>query len=185
LLSLLGISIICRNQRFDIRSYRICGSLVKFTVIPPPSGVMIDEKKTSGSAFSTPSATPVALLKLRSRPLTNIINCDGPAMPIESGGNEPVSVGPVTPSHCKPIVCEKFGVRTPPAADTEVFLAAPGGICGSNRAAGFCGRFRVPGISNSRLVKVVVRGPLAASAAIMSAVVRLTAVLPAIGVPAI
>lgn len=100
---LLGMSIIVKNQRFVRRSYLICGSLVKLRA-GGDSGVMTDEKNTSVSTFMTPSATPVALLNDRIRPFTSIMNWDGPAAPIESGGNDPVSAGPVTPSHCNPTV---------------------------------------------------------------------------------
>ena len=100
----LGRSSICRNQRLVKRSYRICGSVVVLWTTPFVRGVMTLLKKTSGSASRTPSVRPVFLSKLRSRPLTRMMNWVGPAAPMESGGNAPVSEGPVTPSHCKPIV---------------------------------------------------------------------------------
>src|SRR5689334_14112834 len=75
----LGTSIIWRNQRLVSRSYRICGSLVVLVATVPPTGVATDEKKTSVSTLSTPSAAPVALVKDRSRPFTIMMNCDGPA----------------------------------------------------------------------------------------------------------
>src|SRR5512143_2330806 len=71
-------SIITTNQRCEVRSYRMCGSLV-----PLERTVA---KKLSVVAFRKPSATPVALLYDRIRPLTTAMNCVGPAAPIESGG---------------------------------------------------------------------------------------------------
>src|SRR5205814_6592754 len=64
------------------------GSLVKLF---DAGGVITDWKKTSLSKFSTPSATPVFLLKLRMRPLSAIMNCVGPTVPIVSGGKALVS----------------------------------------------------------------------------------------------
>src|SRR5437773_10544126 len=98
----LGTSMMVRNQRLVRRSYLTFGSLVKLRP-PTGNGDMIDAKKTSVSALTTPSATPVALLKVRTRPLTWTTNCVGPAAPIVSGGKAPVSasVAPV-----------KFGVDT-------------------------------------------------------------------------
>ena len=177
-----------RNQRPDRRSYRICGSLVILTVIPPPKGVMTDWKKTSGSALTTPSATPVALLKVRSRPFIKIKNCDGPTAPIESGGNAPVSVGPVTPSNFNPTVWEKCGPEGAPAAvdvALEILRPSPGGICRSKRAAGAWGRLRRPGISSSRFMKVFFRGPRAAWAVMMSDVRWLIPCSPVAGRPSV
>src|ERR1700738_1096619 len=186
--SLLGRSMMVRNQRLDRRSYRICGSLVILTVIPPPKGVMTDWKKTSGSALTTPSATPVALPKVRSRPFIKIKNCDGPTAPIESGGNAPVSVGPVTPSNFNPTVWEKCGPEGAPAAvdvALEILRPSPGGVCGLNCAPGFCGRCSRPGITNSRLMKTFFRGPCAACAAMMSAVLWLIPDFPIDGEPSV
>src|SRR5438477_1561721 len=96
--------------------------------------------------FNTPSAVPVTLLKLLIRPLTKIMNCDGPTAPIESGGKDPVSVGPVTPSK---VVETTFGAEIVAA----VVLLRPvdaRGHCDTDGAFGSCGRFLRPGISNSR-----------------------------------
>src|SRR4030095_5234918 len=70
------------------------GSLVKLLVT---GGVITELKNTSGFTSSTPSAVPVALSKERIRPLTATMNWDGPAAPIEAGGNAWVasSVAPV------------------------------------------------------------------------------------------
>src|SRR5690349_6223982 len=146
---------------------------------------MTVEKKTSGSASMTPSATPVALLKVRILPLTKITNCDGPAAPIESGGNECVSTGPVTLSHCKPMVWEKFGPVIESALDVSVLLLEAGGNWASNRDAGFWRRCARLGIMNSRLTKLFFFGPVAACSVMMSAIVRLIPFSPATGAPTV
>src|SRR3989442_2389059 len=64
------------------------GSLVKLF---DTGGVIADAKKTSVSTLSTPSATPVVLLKLRIRPLSAMMNWVGPTVPIVSGGKALVS----------------------------------------------------------------------------------------------
>src|SRR5439155_630983 len=88
-----GTSMIWTNQRPESRSYRIRGSLVKFG----ETGVITEAKKLSIVVSRTPSATPLALLNVRSRPLTATTNWLGPTAPIESGGKAPVSasVAPV------------------------------------------------------------------------------------------
>src|SRR2546421_172124 len=103
---------------------------------------MTDAKNTSVSALITPSATPVVLLKVRTRPLTWTTNCVGPAAPIVSGGNAPVSlsVAPV-----------KFGVETVCGASgatvgfaTPLTLRANTGtsltMLGAAAAFGSCGK---------------------------------------------
>ena len=72
--------------------------------ITPVPVVITEAKNASGLTFNTPSATPVVLLKDLSRPLISIMYCVGPTAPILSGGNAPVSVGPVTPLKERPIV---------------------------------------------------------------------------------
>src|SRR2546429_9292813 len=66
---------------------------------------MTELKKTFGLALITPSAMPVILLKVLSRPLTKRKNWEGPTAPMVSGGNAPFSVGPVTALKLRPIVC--------------------------------------------------------------------------------
>jgi hypothetical protein len=92
---------------------------------------------------------------------------------MESGGNEPVSVGPVTPSHCNPTVWAVVEPATFPGADVEALRDMPGGTWGSEHAFGSCGRCSRPGIVNSRLMKTFFRGPFVACATIMSEVRRL------------
>src|SRR5512135_2155584 len=67
------------NQRFEVRSYRTRGEKVGWPFAT-------DAKKTSVSAFSPPSDEPVALSKVRRRPLTPTRNCAGPTAPEVSGG---------------------------------------------------------------------------------------------------
>src|SRR5437016_1978413 len=66
------------------------------------TGVITEAKKTSESALSAPSATPVVLLNERNRPVTANMYCHGPTAPLGSGGNGPSSVsvaaGKVMPS---------------------------------------------------------------------------------------
>ena len=76
-------------------------------VTPPPTGVITEAKNTSGSALMTPSAVP-ALVYERIRPLTNTTNWFGPTVPIESGGNAPVSAS-VGPSNESAAVCTLRG----------------------------------------------------------------------------
>src|SRR5215813_13883802 len=66
-----------------------------------------DEKNTSGSAFTTPSATPVALLKVTRRPFTKTKYCVGPTEPMQSGGNDSVGLTPerVAPVKFVPTTC--------------------------------------------------------------------------------
>src|SRR5205085_4906379 len=89
-------SMMTKNQRFERRSNLTCGSDVKDTS-PAPGGVTTEAKNTSESALITPSATPVVLLNVRSLPFRKTTNWVGPTVPIVSGGNAPVSVGPVAP----------------------------------------------------------------------------------------
>lgn len=60
-------------------------------------GVITEAKNVSMVVSITPSATPVALSKVRRRPLTATTNWLGPTVPIVSGGKAPVSarVAPV------------------------------------------------------------------------------------------
>src|ERR1051326_1049740 len=112
------------------------------------AGVINEPKKKSGLKSITPSANPVALLKLLIRPLMKIIKCDGPTAPIESGGNAPVWDGPLTPSNVSPTVCANDGpeiVPAEPVAALERSRACPGAGCRSNVAAGSCGRNSRPG----------------------------------------
>src|SRR5712672_633501 len=85
-----GTLMMMRIQRLERRSYRMRGSLV----LDP---LTTEVKNTSGSAFNTPSATPVVLLNERNRPLTKTMYWDGPTAPMLSGGKELVSesVAPV------------------------------------------------------------------------------------------
>src|SRR5262245_21811828 len=68
------------SHRPDTRSYRTRGENVgwEFRIVL---------KNTSVSALSAPSAAPVALSKVRSRPFTPTRNWDGPTAPEVSGGN--------------------------------------------------------------------------------------------------
>src|SRR2546430_12307528 len=88
-----GTSMMRTNQRLESRSYRIRGSVVKFG----ETGVITEAKKLSIAVSRALSATPLALLNVRSRPLTATTNWLGPTAPIESGGKAPVSasVAPV------------------------------------------------------------------------------------------
>ena len=79
-------------------------------------GVMTEAKNASIGKFSAPSATPVVLLKDLMRPLTATTNCDGPTVPMVSGGNEPVSAS-VAPVKLVETVCD-FGCE---AADEREF----------------------------------------------------------------
>src|SRR5439155_8301074 len=101
------------------------GSEVKLSPIPPPSGVFTEEKNTSVSRFSTPSATPVDLLKERMRPLTATMYCVGPTSPMLSGGKAPVSAS-VAPVKLVPRVCGEEGAGSP---TVEVGCCALGDGC--------------------------------------------------------
>ena len=89
---------------------------MKLATIGGVTGVITEAKNTSGSALSTPSATP-ALVKERMRPLTKTMNCVGPAVPIESGGKAPVSVS-VAPLKERAVVwtCSVIGTSAFPSA---------------------------------------------------------------------
>ncbi len=107
---MFGTSIMMTNHRAESRSKRIRGSLVKLF---DAGGVMTVLKKTSVSTFITPSATPVLLLKVRIRPFTQTMNCEGPAAPMLSGGKERVSVR-VAPTKLVAVVCGLSGERVVP-----------------------------------------------------------------------
>ena len=94
---------------------------MKFTTAPF-EGVITLAKKSSGFAFRTPSAEPLALLKLRNRPLTNRMNCAGPAAPMVSGGKAPVSFGPVTASTSAPALPRILGGIRPRFRGRELGL---------------------------------------------------------------
>src|SRR5947209_20407424 len=81
------------------------GSLVKFRATDALSGVITELKNTSGSTFSTPSATPVDLLNERKRPLIATMYWLGPMVPIESGGNAPPVSESVAPVKLVLIAC--------------------------------------------------------------------------------
>ena len=82
-------------------------------------------KKTSGSTFSAPSASPVVLLKLRNRPFTVTMNWVGPTAPMVSGGTNPGVSEIVAPVKLVPIVCGVEGAvdagqrRPPGSCDTS------------------------------------------------------------------
>src|SRR5882762_2643440 len=106
---------------------------------------MTEAKKTSGSALTTASAVPVVLLKVLRRPLTKRKNCVGPAAPIVSGGNAPVSVGPVTVLKLVLTVWGAEGDGKSAAAITAFPAACPdpmpkSGMVAIGFASGFCGR---------------------------------------------
>ena len=136
---------------------------------------MIELKKTSGSTLTTPSATPVVLLKVLSRPLTNRKNCVGPTAPMVSGGNAPVSVGPVTVSK---LVLMGWGAEGKSAAAITAFPvecgdpAAKSGVLATGFASGFCGRSSRPGMSCSGTIGGLLEGGAMAWACMISAVVR-------------
>ena len=62
-------------QRPERRSKRMCGSLVKLLFV---GGVITELKNVSMLALSAPSATPVALLKVRMRPFTATVELGRP-----------------------------------------------------------------------------------------------------------
>src|SRR5437763_10811661 len=93
--------------------------------------------------FRTPSATPVALLKVTMRLFTATMNCDGPTAPIESGGRENVGFVPesVAPVKLVLIVCAASGAgKRPNAAASPKLPNAPAGgdfgFCGSPLRSG-------------------------------------------------
>src|SRR6516162_10917092 len=94
------------NQRPESRSKRMRGSVVKLLVNP---GFSTGWKKISLLASRAPSATPVALLKLRKRPLSAIMNWVGPAAPMVSGGNEDSVSARVAPRKLTEVVCGVCG----------------------------------------------------------------------------
>src|ERR1041384_6881589 len=120
-------------------------------------GVMTDAKNPSVSALITPSATPVVLLNVRMRPVTWTTNCVGPAAPIVSGGNAPVSVSVAPVKLGVETVCGAAGammlllsfaplmflmpLRT--GTDTSLIILAAG------LAFGSCGKFERSGSSCS------------------------------------
>src|SRR5439155_24564768 len=67
-------------------------------------GVITELKKLSVPVLRTPSALPVLLLNVRTRPLITTRNCVGPTAPIESGG-KPLASSRVAAVKLKPTVC--------------------------------------------------------------------------------
>src|SRR5438477_810259 len=163
-----GTSMIWTNQRPESRSYRIRGSLVKFG----ETGVITEAKKLSVVVSRTPSATPLALVNVRSRPLTATTNWLGPTAPIESGGKAPVSasVAPVK-------VVE--GVWATAGAGAVRAAASP--VRSSSEAAGCCGRPRIAGTRPGLIVRPLAGRRPAASRAMMAAVVSVTPARPVHG----
>src|SRR6266568_2413937 len=68
-------------------------------------GVITELKKLSVPVSRTPSAPPVPLLNVRTRPLITTRNCVGPTAPIESGG-KPLASARVAAVKLNPTVCE-------------------------------------------------------------------------------
>src|SRR5947207_5561792 len=163
-----GTSRIWTNQRPESRSYRIRGSLVKFG----ETGVITEAKKLSIMVSRTPSATPLALLNVRSRPLIATTNCLGPTAPIESGGKAPVSAS-VAP------VKLVDGVWATAGAGAVRAAASP--VRSSSEAAGCCGRPRIAGTRPGLTVRPIAGRRPAASRAIMAAVVSVTPARPVHG----
>src|SRR5436309_9153294 len=71
-------------------------------------GVITELKKLSVVVLSTPSAAPVLLLRVRTRPLMTTRNWFGPTAPIESGGN-PLESARVAAVKLIPSVCALAG----------------------------------------------------------------------------
>src|SRR5437867_10821185 len=111
------------------------GSVVKLGV----TGVITEAKKLSVVVLRTPSARPVALLKVLIRPFTATTNCVGPIAPVESGGNAPVSAS-VAPVKFVDGVCAAARLGDGPA------------VLGTSASAGRCGRVRIAGTRPGRSV---------------------------------
>src|SRR5947208_15240537 len=109
------------------------GSVVKFGV----TGLITEAKKLSVVVLRTPSARPVALLKVLIRPFTATTNCVGPIAPIESGGNAPVSAT-VAPVNFVDGVCAAARVGNPRA------------LLGPSPALACSGRVRIPATQPAR-----------------------------------
>src|SRR5439155_23982079 len=154
-----GTSMIWTNQRPESRSYRIRGSLVKFG----ETGVITEAKKLSIVVSRTPSATPVALLKVLIRPLTATTNWLGPTAPIESGGKAPVSAS-VAPVKLVDGICAAAGTGERRAPLSRSYAAA---CCGRERIAGtrpgrsVLPRAASPGCSRAMIAAVVSPTPAA------------------------
>src|SRR5437867_10499096 len=68
-------------------------------------GVITELKKLSVVVLRTPSAAPVLLSNVRTRPLMTTRNCVGPTAPIGSGG-KPLASASVAAVKLNPTVCE-------------------------------------------------------------------------------
>src|SRR5215468_6638532 len=86
-------------------------------------------KNRSGVTLSTPSATPVVLSYVTSRPFTNTTNCEGPTAPMPSGGYANVGWMPasVAPRKLTPTLWGAAGV----APRAGVMRAVPFTITGA------------------------------------------------------
>ncbi len=103
---------------------------MRLLVIGPAIGVIAGTKNASGVTSSTPSAAPDTLSNERMRPLIAMMNCAGPMVPIESGGNARASAR-LPPRKLTDALCACFSKRA----------SRPVRALDVGAALGFCLRF--------------------------------------------
>jgi len=142
------------------------GSVVKFE-----PGVRTELKNESVPTLMALSATPVALLNERTRPLRAIMNCVGPTAPIVSGGQPEQSLNVAAVKFTVGLtVCCPYGVTAAGAGERRGLLVEATALAGGSTCRGVTRR-------------TLACGPRWRSRAMICPVVSCTPVAPVCGIP--